>query len=84
MTFERGLELVLGNLGVLVLLLFILFGGFRGWWVFGRYYDDQRARIDKLETRLDRAGKVAESGTGLATRATRLLVEDRQTGESGG
>ena len=71
MTFERALELILGNLGVLVLLLIIMVGGFRGWWVYGRFYDAQARQIERLEERLDRALGAAESGTGLARQAIR-------------
>jgi uncharacterized membrane protein YciS (DUF1049 family) len=72
-TIERALELILGNLGVLILLLFILVGGFRGWWVYGRFYEEQARRIDRLERQLDRATGVAERGTVAADRATRLV-----------
>jgi hypothetical protein len=72
MTIERALELILGNLGVLFLLLFIIVGGFRGWWVYGRFYDEQTRRIERLEDRLERATRAAESGTTAAIRATRL------------
>ena len=72
MTIEHTLDLLLGNLGVLILLLLILLGGFRGWWVYGRYYDEQVRRIARLEDRLERATRVAESGTVAADRATRL------------
>lgn len=82
MTFERVIELLLGNLGVLVLLLVILVGGFRGWWVYGWYARELRSRNEKLEDRLERAGKVVETGTGLATRAAQL-AEERQTGVPG-
>lgn len=82
MTVERALELILGNLGVLVVLLFILVGGFRGWWVYGRFYDEQSKRIDQLEARLERAGRVAEGGTGLASRAVEV-VERRVEATSG-
>src|SRR6185369_11770539 len=60
-TFERALELILGNLGTLILLLIILIGGFRGWWVYGRFYDAQSDRIERLERRLDRAVGAAET-----------------------
>ena len=80
MTVDRAVELILGNLGVLVLLLAILVGGFRGWWVYGRYYDDQSRRIERLEARLERAARVAEGGTDAADRATRLV--ERRTGVS--
>jgi hypothetical protein len=76
MTLERAIELILGNLGTLVLLLAILYGGMRGWWVFGRYYGETRAdlkeQIRKLEARLERAERVASAGTGLAQHATSL------------
>jgi Flp pilus assembly protein TadB len=72
-TLERALELLLGNLGVLVLLLVILFGGFRGWWTWGWYARELRERNERLEARLDRAVGAAESGTGLASRAVRQV-----------
>jgi hypothetical protein len=71
-TVERGLELILGNLGVLILLLVILFGGFKGWWVFGWYARELRNRNERLENRLDQTSRVAERGTGLAHRAADL------------
>lgn len=71
LTLDELLKAILGQAGLLVALLFILWAGWKGYWVFGRYYEDQRLRIDKLERRLDRAVGAAESGTGLATRAIR-------------
>ena len=86
MTIERILELVLGNLGVLVLLLLILVGGFRKWWVYGWIYQAQaKAHLEemqKAEKRLDRLERVAQGGTILATRATEL-AESRQAEVSG-
>lgn len=84
MTFERALELILGNLGVLIVLLFILIGGFRGWWVYGHHYDalkaermeerkEHRETVKDLERRLDRAVGAAERGTATTERATRLV-----------
>jgi hypothetical protein len=70
-TIERIVELILGQAGVLILLLVILFGGFRGWYVFGWYAQEMRERNNRLEARLDRALGAAESGTGLANRAIR-------------
>lgn len=80
MTFERALELILGNLGTLVLLLFILIGGFRGWWVYGRFYDDQTKRIERLEQRVDRTLGAGERIAGTADRATRLAEGARTEG----
>ena len=83
MTVERAIELILGQAGVLVLLIIILYGGFRGWYVYGWYARELRERNERLEARLDRASRVAESGTGLANRATRL-VEDQRTEAANG
>lgn len=80
MTIERVLELVLGNLGVLFLLLFILVGGFRGWWVYGPIHKEMMRRADqraeRAEAHLDRAVGVAERGAGVAARA--VSVAERQ------
>jgi hypothetical protein len=81
-TVQEVLDAILGQLGVLVLLLVILWAGWKGYWVFGWYARELRDRNEKLERRLDRAVGAAESGTGLATRATRL-AEERQTGTNG-
>jgi hypothetical protein len=78
-TFERALELVLGNLGVLVLLLLILVGGYRKMWCWGWYVDELHGRILRLERQLDRSTGIAESGTGLAREATRHLAERRDS-----
>lgn len=71
MTVQQIFDAILGQAGVIVLLLVILWSGWRGYWVFGRYYEEQRVRIERLEQRLDRALGAAESGTGLASRAVR-------------
>jgi hypothetical protein len=58
--------------GIIALLFLILVGGWRRYWVFGWYADELRSRIVALENRLDRATRVAESGTAAADRATRV------------
>lgn len=66
MTLQQVYEAILGQLGVLVLLLFIIYAGFKRWWVFGwysKYLEDQNKR---LEERLDRAIGQSEHATGLA------------------
>jgi hypothetical protein len=63
--------------GTLVVLFLIIVGGWKQYWHFGWYADEQRKRITKLEGQLDRAVGAAESGTGLATRAIRQ-AEGRQ------
>ena len=71
MTVQQIFDAILGQAGVITLLLVVLWSGWRGYWVFGRYYDELRDRNEKLEARLDRAVGAAESGTGLANRAIR-------------
>lgn len=58
-----------GTLGVLIL---IIVGGWRRYYVWGWYEAELRVRIAKLEGQLERATRVAESGTVAADRATRL------------
>lgn len=71
MTVQSVVDAILGQAGVIVLLLVILWSGWRGMWVFGWYATELRERNDRLEARLDRAVGAAESGTGLASRAIR-------------
>lgn len=71
-TLESILDLILGNLGTLVILLVILYGGYKKWWVFGWYSTELSKRIDKLEARLD---KVSKEDTGLTDRVVTLVEE---------
>ncbi len=80
MTVQQILDAILGQAGVIVLLLVILWSGWRGMWVFGRYYDDQSRRIESLEQRLDRALGAGERIASTADRATRLAEEGRNGG----
>lgn len=86
MTFERVLELLLGNLGTLVTLLAILWGGYKRVWVWGWYASELKDANKKLETRLERAVGTAEGGTTLARSAAETarlatdLATQRQTG----
>ncbi len=57
--------------GTIAVLFLILIGGWKRYWVFGWYADEQAKRIAQLEARLDRATRVAEYGTAAADRATR-------------
>jgi hypothetical protein len=70
-TIQTVFDAILGQAGVIVLLLVILWSGWRGMWVFGWYAAELRHRNERLEDRLDRALGAAESGTGLANRAIR-------------
>lgn len=58
--------------GMVALLFLILVGGWKRYWIFGWYAEEQRKRIDVLEARLERATRAAESGASAADRATRL------------
>lgn len=58
-----------GTIGVLLL---IIIGGWKRYYVWGWYADELRDRIVDLEKRLERATRVAESGTAAADRATRV------------
>lgn len=58
--------------GMVALLLLVIVGGWKRYWVFGWYAEELRGRIDDLERRLERATRVAESGTAAADRATRV------------
>jgi hypothetical protein len=70
-TVQSVVDAILGQAGVIVLLLVILWSGWRGMWVFGWYAVELRRRNERLEERLDRAVGAAETGTGLANRAIR-------------
>jgi hypothetical protein len=68
--------------GTIAVLLLVIVGGMRGWYVWRWYADELRERNRQLEIRLERAVGVAESGTVAADRATRLV--ERHTEVSGG
>lgn len=55
-------------------LLFILFAGAKGWWVFGNTYDAMCRRADKYEDLALRALGAAEGGTEVAKK----LAEERK------
>lgn len=54
MTTERAIELLLGNLGSLVILLGLLYAGYRGWLVPGWYARELKERNERLEARMTR------------------------------
>ena len=67
------LEVVNGPGGALGLLLLILAGGVRGWWVFGRELThlNERYEATVLDLRMDRDEwkRIALAGTDLAQKA---------------
>lgn len=54
MPTDRVIELLLGNLGALMLMLLLVFAVYRGWLVPGWYAAELRERNDRLEGRLTR------------------------------
>jgi hypothetical protein len=76
-TLQQLLEGLLGQIGLLFALLFVVWAGWRRLWVFGWYAQELLDRIDKLERRLDRAVGAAEGGTGLARKA--IERDERRT-----
>lgn len=64
--------------GTISVLLLIIVGGMRRWYVWGWYAEELAARIRDLEARLDRATRVAEAGTTAAARATRFAERQQE------
>lgn len=54
--------------GTIALLVFVLIAGWRGWWVFGREYNDKVKECDSWR-------RLALQGTDLAHRAVALGSE---------
>lgn len=75
MTIERIIELVLGQVGAIVILILLLVGGHKGYWFFGWYVKELRDRINEQKTTLERYNKVSTS----ATRSARILVEREES-----
>jgi hypothetical protein len=78
MTLDQLLDLVLGQAGVLIVLLIIIVTGARRDWVFGWYAKEQSQRIERLEQRLDRAVKAADNATGLANTTANTAQAERE------
>lgn len=55
--------------GTLAVLILIIVGGMKGWYIWRWQADEYRARIQKLEAALERATRVADRATGVAERA---------------
>lgn len=70
--------------GTIAVLLLIIVGGWQRYYVWGWYADELRARITKLEGQLERATRVAESGTVAADRATRLAERRSEVSDADG
>lgn len=66
---ESFLEFLLGPFGTLVLSLFILYAGYKGWWVFGWYATELRKRNERLENRIDNISGTAKSIASVAEKS---------------
>lgn len=75
MTIQQIIDGILGQVGVLFLLLFILYAGYKRWWVFGWYAKEIAQRNERLENRMDRVLGTSQTATDLANVATTKLVE---------
>jgi hypothetical protein len=65
------LNLLLGPTGTLVLALFILFSGWKRWWVFGWHYKEQVAEKNEWK-------KAALRGTQLAEKVVDIQKADKE------
>lgn len=63
--------------GVLGLLVVILFGGYRKWWVFGWQYKDAETRTSRAEKERDDWRDLALHGTNLAEQTVDLFKRSR-------
>lgn len=73
MTLQDVYEAILGQLGVLVLLLVILYGGYKRWWIFGWYAKILEDQNKRLEDKIDRALKQSERVTSVAENTVRAI-----------
>lgn len=73
MTVDAGMILkILNDGGIIALLVVILVGGVREWWVFGWYYTEMSRERDTWK-------ELALSGTSLAERAVNIAQHRKTT-----
>lgn len=65
------------QLGLTGALMLALYGGYRGWWVFGRYYQEMTKERDEWKA-------LALQGLRLAGKATTLATQNQSTPSEGG
>jgi len=68
---ESGLNLI-SKLGVVSLLVLIVYGGFKRWWVFSWVYQDLLERHEKLREDRDNWQQIALRSTNLVETMTDL------------
>lgn len=69
----------LGPIGTLVLCLFILYTGYKGYWVFGWYAAELRKRNERLENRLDRLSGESKSVVSVAEKLATAAEQQVET-----
>jgi len=71
------LQILLGPVGLLAfLLIVVVWGGRKRWWVFGRELDACDKREEFWKEMAMRSIKAAEEGTGLGKKVVDVRVED--------
>jgi hypothetical protein len=71
-TFAELLKLISQG-GVLGILIFMVFGGYKQWWVFGWTYREEKERTSKAEKERDDWRDLALHGTNLAEQTVDLF-----------
>lgn len=84
LTVGQIIEFLMGPFGTLFLVLFVLWAGYKGYWVFGWYAKEQNKRIERLENRVDNVSREAGKITSLATSVTDKLVDSNSSNSSVG
>ncbi len=70
MTIDEVYKALLGNLGAVVLLLLILYGGYKKWWVWGWYAGELKDRNSEISALLKESLGTARVSTHMAESAT--------------
>lgn len=73
-----GLLKYISQIGVLGLLGFIIYGGYKKWWVFGWQYRDAESRTLKVEEERDGWREIALHGTNLAEQTVDLFKKQQR------
>lgn len=64
--------------GILGVLVFILVGGYKKWWVWGWIYQDAEERAAKAEKERDDWRDIALTGTSVAEKTVDLFKRSRE------
>lgn len=75
-TLKNIFDAILGNLGTLVVLLVILYGGYKRWWVFGWYAQELKNRNERLENRIDNVSGAAQTVASIADKTATVAAKN--------